>query len=333
MWFKLIILLPFATLLLGYSAHLSAAALHMHIIAPETPLHQQASTDSTILTQLSQDTVVIQLDTHTSPAELSNAQTWHQVQTADKQAGWIQAGQLDLLKTDAANTSKALERAGSQLQTPLTLQAAMQLLQKITAHRAADNLSIPLKAEWELLYLQALQKSTQLFNELDNETQQQPQYLEFLETYTQDIYQSDYGLAGWFVQSDRFWELHKLYGLLSIGDRIAWAAATNPVGGECEGAVSCHLYDLNNSHGQYLRLYPQGKNAENALTTIAEILKDIVRNEFGVYYVTADIPEDVANFEKEGKYLHTTIARTTSEQKAVIVRTLQTLMQRYPESN
>lgn len=69
----------------------------------------------------------------------------------------------------------------------------------------------------------------------------------------------------WFVRPERFWDLHEKYRAFPIADRIAWDAATQPRGGECEDDVQCLFYHTIETMGRYLHHYPRGAHAGEAI--------------------------------------------------------------------
>ncbi len=105
-------------------------------------------------------------------------------------------------------------------------------------------------------------------------------YKPFLERNASDvIYHEPAGM--WIVKSDSFWELHSRYKKHKIGEKIAWYGAKNPLPGECEGYVVCHLNYLRVTTGEYLNFYPNGKYSKQALKDVINMLQPIV----------ADLPE------------------------------------------
>jgi hypothetical protein len=129
-----------------------------------------------------------------------------------------------------------------------------------------------------------------------------------------------------FLKSQLLWDLQKKYSALPVAERIAWEAANNPLGGECEGYVPCHLASINLTMGQYLSLYPRGPHADEALTQIAEDLKgliDLQKNE------GQPIPEVRAEGRKEVTALRDTVAKAASAKKAAALDQLAKLAQYY----
>lgn len=108
----------------------------------------------------------------------------------------------------------------------------------------------------------------------------------FIRTNRKDIVYSE-PAGQWYVRSDRFWALSEKYKKLPIADDIAWAAAENPLPGECEGYINCYVSIARSTYGHYLSLYPNGKNSRKALLAIAERLS----------YIVDDLKANKGNYE------------------------------------
>lgn len=116
-----------------------------------------------------------------------------------------------------------------------------------------------------LLDLQAKLKKIPL------DKQNKQPYKNFLNANKRDIVYSE-PAAEYYVRSDLFWDLREKYRSLAIADRIAWSAAENPLPGECEGYVNCHLFKIRTTYGEYLRLYPKGIYSSKAVKKTVEFL-------------------------------------------------------------
>jgi hypothetical protein len=77
----------------------------------------------------------------------------------------------------------------------------------------------------------------------------------------------------WFVRADRLWALNTRFRALPVAERIAWAAATQDLPGECEGDVTCMVGSAEATMGRYLALYPTGAHAAAALREMRPTLE------------------------------------------------------------
>jgi hypothetical protein len=110
----------------------------------------------------------------------------------------------------------------------------------------------------------------------------------------------------WYVRSELFWDLHKKYKR----EDIAWEAAKNPLPGECEGYVNCYLFYAKQTDGEYLNLYPEGKNGLEALVNITNLLEPIVQDlETKSVYVGPTDVSDRAEFNQTIADLRSIISR------------------------
>jgi hypothetical protein len=112
-----------------------------------------------------------------------------------------------------------------------------------------------------------------------NKADEKP-YKEFLKKNEKIVVYSE-PAGEWYVRSDHFWDLRKKFDASPIGEDIAWAAAGNPLPGECEGYVNCYLFILRETDARYLDLYPNGRYTLEALGNIQNLLEPII----------ADLPE------------------------------------------
>lgn len=145
-------------------------------------------------------------------------------------------------------------------------------------------------------------------------------YREFLEKYRDDVVFSE-PAASWYVNSERFWELHQRYRRHKIAEEIAWHAAGNPTPGECEGYINCHLYRLRVTHGEYLNFYPNGRYSREALRDVHNLLQPIVEDlpVRSVYYTASDI-SDRAEFNSMLADLRKIISKSPHLEKTKILK-------------
>lgn len=127
-----------------------------------------------------------------------------------------------------------------------------------------------LKARTELLRLLFVKRSLELIPRrpmLELEA--------WLNVQAEHIYFCDVECHSWMVKPEKFWDLHDEFHDTTVADDIAWAAATNPWGGGCEGSASCELDKWNSSMGKYIKLHPEGKYVFLALEKLVDICHGI----------------------------------------------------------
>lgn len=126
-------------------------------------------------------------------------------------------------------------------------------------------------AEFGLKRLVALRSALEA---IPSQQSGQKVYQDFLKAQDENIVYSDPS-AQWYVRAPLFWDLHSKYTATPTGERIAWEAAKNPLPGECEGYVNCHIFLLRMTDGEYLNFYPNGAHAAEALTNINRFLEPL----------------------------------------------------------
>lgn len=158
---------------------------------------------------------------------------------------------------------------------------------------------------------------------------EQSPYKNFLRAHEKEVVYSDPS-GEWYVRSDLFWELHGKYTQIPIAEEIAWAAAQNPLPGECEGYINCRLYALRAMEGEYLNFYPNGKYAKKALATVAETLGDLVAemNDKRTFAPLADISER-AEFNRFLTELRAIVSKVPDVDKAKPLQQINQLGEGY----
>ena len=122
-------------------------------------------------------------------------------------------------------------------------------------------------ASLQLARLRALQRSLAA---IPFEALEKPPYSEWTKAHAAEIVYSE-PAGQWFVRADALWELQQQYHDLAIAERIAWEAAQTPLPGECEGYLPCYMSVETWTNGTYLKLYPRGAHADEALGKIRRI--------------------------------------------------------------
>jgi hypothetical protein len=131
------------------------------------------------------------------------------------------------------------------------------------------------RGEFELLSLLALHSA---LGSIPIDKQQEPPYAAWLKTHEPHIVYSE-PAGQWFVRADKLWDLQKKYAdLPHLGERVAWEASQIPLPGECEGYLPCHMHLYTLTEGNYLKLYPRGAHAAEAVGRIADSLTEIVKS-------------------------------------------------------
>ncbi|HLL82798.1 MAG TPA: hypothetical protein VK420_09105, partial [Longimicrobium sp.] len=135
----------------------------------------------------------------------------------------------------------------------------------------------------------------------------------------------------WFVSADAFWKLRDRYRALPIAERIAWAAASQDLPGECEGDVTCTFMHAETTMGRYLSLHPTGAHSAAGLRELKGMLE---------YVETETRPREThARFCRNDGRDHTltparlrtlraTVQRSAGAERDAVALILSTLMSR-----
>ncbi|MCA0234469.1 MAG: SH3 domain-containing protein [Bacteroidetes bacterium] len=91
------------------------------------------------------------------------------------------------------------------------------------------------------------------------------------DSHKKEVYYSDFGNAGHFLQQDLLWKLEATVPATDpLKERIAYEASQLETGGECEGYWVCVLERALTKSGEYLKRHPKGKNAHLLIKSVLE---------------------------------------------------------------
>jgi hypothetical protein len=212
--------------------------------------------------------VVAQLPLGTEVAEAGDAdadKTWVRILTPDGKDGWVLANLTRPIdpfwkwQTQEALIAERLARKGDGFRALVELVSFIE--------RIADTFTDPdARARMDLYRLKALQ---QALSAIPISHDKRDPYASWLNRYTTWISYSEPG-GRWLVANDAIWKVHDARVNTAAADEIAWLSVTVGLGGECEGYVPCYVEWRNRLQGEYLRRYPRGAHAAEAVAAIGQ---------------------------------------------------------------
>jgi Bacterial SH3 domain len=238
---------------------------------------------------------------------------WYKVQFLSggkTSTGWVSANEVNDLNSSGKETiyRQIVER---NYKPDMDFASASELYEFISGVDGEFSLS-DASADIELKRLLALRAA---LRKISVDKKNSTPYSEFLKAHEKEVAYNE-PAGEYVVPSQLFWDLQKKYQKAEIGDAIAWEGAQNPIPGECEGYVNCHLFYIRMTRGEYLRLYPAGKHAPEALKTLTSMLDPIVADlpHKSVYTGPSDVT-DRADFNNLIAELRTIVSRLPSTEK------------------
>lgn len=290
-------------------------------IASGVRLRSAPNTSAEEVTRLLIGSVVRELEQSASKEKIGSSEDyWYRVSTGDGKEGWL-FGSFTV-PFDSNNPAVAYRRIASErLKVEQLSFADVTDLVRFLTSVTADVKDPAASAELEFARLMALKRA---LNELPpDHTEQSPHGAWIKANEASLVFSEPAGM--WFVKSDLFWDLRKKHSGLPIAEQIAWEAANNPIPGECEGYVPCHLTALGWTMGEYLKLYPRGAHAEEAMDKFIEYLEPLID-------LAKDgnvAPEDKPQARKDIAALRDVVTKTSSAKKTTALNLLNKLSPYY----
>jgi hypothetical protein len=261
-----------------------ALSLTFTAIRPVLAAEEQRITNGTNVrlraTPQSTAAIIFQLSLGTELSVLARSgvasESWLRVRTNDGREGWL-LGRLTtpIDSTHYLQTVEGITReqlAAHAKVTATSFETRLQLFDLIerTAMHLAEREA---QGRFALYRLRAmtLVLSGIPFKPRDFKTAYKP----WLDAHREAVaYNSPAG--AWMVEASYIREVHEEYRDTAAADDLAWFLVQNGLRGECEGDVPCYLSWQNQLNGEYLRLHPRGRHADQAAVDLARILNSIM---------------------------------------------------------
>lgn len=256
---------------------------------------------------------------------ISDKNNWSKIEVSDDKEGWI--SNTITTKYDDANRGKIYQEIAEKYlkQKNLDIKTARELLKFIP--KAADEArTYEIGGDLRLKRLFVLRAA---LDSIPPDKSDKSPYKEFLKDNEEEVVYSE-PAGRWYIRSDVFWELRSRYSEHKVGDEIAWQAALNPILGECEGYINCHIYALRATVGEYLNFYSNGKYSKEALNNLTNLLAPITADAKvrQVYYSPNDT-SDRAEFNRLLTELRAIVAKLVYIEKNKTLAQIETIAEGY----
>ncbi len=239
-------------------------------VASNVRLRAEPNTSAAEIARLQIATVLKELERSPAKELIGGAEDyWYRVSTDDGKQGWL-FGSLTAAFDPARRAETYLLITADRLKQEDLSFFDYADLGKFLSSAITEVTDRQRLAELELSRLIAMQKATVRISLGDASASL---YKDWIKANEAELVYSE-PAGAWHVKSDRFWQLQKKYSTMPIGERIAWEAASNPLGGECEGDTSCIIRMLNMTTGRFLSLYPKSSRADEVLAQIGDYLEE-----------------------------------------------------------
>lgn len=284
------------------------------ISASNVRVRQEPKASAQEVTKLVLGTLVQELGRTPQQEVIGTVQDyWYQIALPDGRQGWIFGGftmVYDETRRDAIYQEIVQARLKREQLNWFDQIDLVRFLTRVSAEVQEPEIA----AEFKLMRLRVLRQS------LQPGQNPPPEFQEWIQEQQAYIYYAE--IQGtWLVLPNVLWELYAEYQGLPIADDIAWEAAQNPLGGECEGYLPCVFSRLNQTYGRYMGFLPQGKYASNALEAIKSALRDFTQHKYDEYdragYLT---------LYNELKRLRLILEATALPQKAAVLEQLDQIV-------
>jgi hypothetical protein len=269
-------------------------------------------------------TVVGQLEQSAAKEKINQVEDyWYRVALPSGKEGWVFGG-LTVFFDPGKRNEIYRKIVAERMKTDINFGDSVDLINFLT--RAVTEVNEPaIVAELEFSRLRLMKRAVAL---IPFDKQDQQPFKSWIKTQdeAQKIVYSE-PAGQWLVQSDLFWDLQKRFSSLPIADEIAWEAANNPLPGECEGYLPCHIHVMVLTEAQYLKLYPNGLFAQDALKVIDESLESFLDPKAEETYSLTK--EDYPEIQRDLAAVRAVLAKTSNAKKAELIKKVDAVAKKY----
>jgi DNA-directed RNA polymerase subunit F len=289
--------------------------------ASNVRVRSSPDTASEEVARLQLGTVVEELERSQGKAQVGPSEDfWYMVAAPNGARGWVfgaLTAPFDAASRDEIYTRLASERAA---RTDATFADASELV-RFAERAAKEATGRGARAELEFARLRGLARSLTF---LTSGEQLEGPFKQWAAEHESEITYSEPS-GEWYVRADSLWDLQAKYKELPLAERIAWEAAQTPLPGECEGDLTCDMYYLSATNGRYVKLYPRGAHAADALKSLEEMVNAVVEDSRSANRVYEVPPGSDAEFKKLLATLRSQLTPAVSPAAARILKQLDVI--------
>lgn len=311
---KLSRIVPFALLVSSFAVTpvlaQSSPGLKRITVASAVRVRSGPNTTSAVLDTLSIGVLLDEKGRSDRPEKVGEQQDyWYRVTLPNHKEGWVFGGltqAVDPAMVDDAYVRIAFDRLSRTDLGFNDLADAVAFLGRASV--AAE--SREAKGRLELAHLQMVEKAAAA---IPFDQRGQAPYKAWITQMERSTMRLDEIQGAYLVNDELFWKIAEKYADTKAGDDLTWAAAEAPLGGECEGDVSCNIMAFNRTRGRYLAAWPDGKHAAEAVRDFVTYLEESVeslKREPVDYSTGPDAAEFAADYRRTLTETRATLKKT-----------------------
>ena len=140
-------------------------------------------------------------------------------------------------------------------------------------------------------------------------------------------------IGGWVLLSEFMWRVHDAHKGAQAAEAIAWFIVDTGVPSDCEGYIPCYTNVMNSVVGEFLRRYPRGVHASEAVAGVHSSIVQFVESLSEPYakdFLNADSSSDCENLKGSLGPLRRAIADSNGESRDATLKAIDGLLGRCP---
>jgi len=253
-------------------------------------------------------------------APMGMDKTWLLVRLPDNRQGWVLANLTRPLEPSRRWTTIeriVTERLGRQGDSFAAIVEVASFIERVSGAIPESEMA----ARFDLYRLRALNAALAVVGKGQGTAEP---YVTWLGSYS-NLFVYDEPARRWMLSNAAVWKIHDLHPTTAAGDDIAWIATTTGLPGECRGSLTCYVQTLNRLHGEYLRKYPAGRHAAEAVDAIKTTADRLTSTTGSKLLYSLDRTRDCGTLSGTLDELRTAVTSTSAPPKDAALQSLATL--------
>jgi hypothetical protein len=144
---------------------------------------------------------------------------------------------------------------------------------------------------------------------------------------------ADREIGGWVLLPDFLWLVHDTHKGAAAAEEIAWFITETGLPSDCEGHIPCYTDIMNSVAGEFLRRYPRGVHASEAVAGVHSSIARFIETLSEPYakdFLNPNSPADCDHLKRGLRPLRQAIANSNADTRAAALNVIDSLARRCP---
>ena len=144
---------------------------------------------------------------------------------------------------------------------------------------------------------------------------------------------ADREIGGWVLLPEFLWHVHDRHKSTEAAEELAWFITETGLPSDCEGHIPCYTRVMNSVAGEFLRRYPRGVHASEAVAGVQSSIAQLIETLSEPYakdFLDPSSSADCEQLKQSVRPLRQAIAGSNANNRVATLTVIDTLLKRCP---